>query len=163
MGENLEIPGRRAVRSPMQWAPGPGGGFSSASPEDLRRPMPSGAYSPDKINVIRQLDDSDSTLSWMKRLIGRRRWLPEIGLGRYRIVDVGATEAFGIQYEWADRKLLTVANFSQRAVEVDISEAVGKGSFSDVWADVSYQPGTTFELSGNGYRWIRIGSEQWFL
>ena len=33
MGENLAIPGRMSVRSPMQWSRGPNGGFSTAPTE----------------------------------------------------------------------------------------------------------------------------------
>ena len=32
MGENLEAPGRMAVRTPMQWGPGRNGDFSTAAP-----------------------------------------------------------------------------------------------------------------------------------
>ena len=43
MGENLDLPGRMAVRTPMQWQPGPLGGFCTARrPGDLVRPFPSG-------------------------------------------------------------------------------------------------------------------------
>lgn len=42
MAENLEIPGRLSVRSPMQWSDGPNGGFSEAPAEELCRPMVKG-------------------------------------------------------------------------------------------------------------------------
>ena len=35
MGENLEVDGRLAVRTPMQWTDGPNGGFSTAPPRRL--------------------------------------------------------------------------------------------------------------------------------
>ena len=37
MGENLDLPGRMAVRTPMQWQPGEIGGFSTA---ETRRAVP---------------------------------------------------------------------------------------------------------------------------
>jgi len=41
LGDNLEIEGRLAVRVPMQWTSGPGGGFSTADPSTSRfSPMP---------------------------------------------------------------------------------------------------------------------------
>ena len=42
MAENLDIPGRLAVRSPMQWTGGPNGGFSRATKRRLTRPLPDG-------------------------------------------------------------------------------------------------------------------------
>jgi trehalose synthase len=161
MGENLNIPDRRAVRSPMQLAPGPGAGFSSAPLADLRRRPPTGAYSPERINVESQIDDVDSTLSWMRRLIRRRRELPEIGMGSYSLVEVGSSKVLGLRFEWAGRTLLTLHNFSGRAVEVDISQVVGDQPSVDVWADSPYRPAQkSFSLSANGYRWMRVGSER---
>lgn len=164
MGENLEIPGRKAVRSPMQWTSGPSGGFSSAPPEDLRRPLPKGAYSPEKVNVSAQMDDPDSTFNWMRSLIRRRRALPEIGLGNYRLVDVGSPEVLALRFDWAGRRLLTLHNFADREIEVDIGDEVGDEDTLDVWSDSSYDSAArTFTMPANGYRWIRIGSQHWFL
>ncbi|MDQ3709284.1 MAG: alpha-amylase family protein, partial [Actinomycetota bacterium] len=47
MAENLNIPGRLSVRTPMQWTAEPGGGFSTADPASLRRPLTTGAYGPE--------------------------------------------------------------------------------------------------------------------
>ena len=48
MAENLDLPGRMAVRTPMQWQPGALGGFSTApTPELLCRPFPAGPFGPD--------------------------------------------------------------------------------------------------------------------
>ena len=54
MGENLDVPGRLAVRTPMQWTPTPSGGFSSATPKRLTRPMPAGVWGPQHVNVSDQ-------------------------------------------------------------------------------------------------------------
>ena len=43
MAENLDIPGRLAVRSPMQWTGGTNGGFSKA-PTLALHPLPDGLY-----------------------------------------------------------------------------------------------------------------------
>ena len=46
MGENLDVEGRLAVRTPMQWDDGPNGGFSSAPKRRLTRPQPTGLFGP---------------------------------------------------------------------------------------------------------------------
>ena len=46
MGENLDIAGRLAVRTPMQWTDGRNGGFSDAAPSRLRRPADRGRVRP---------------------------------------------------------------------------------------------------------------------
>lgn len=164
MGESLDIPGRKAVRSPMQWAPGPGGGFTTASPDSLRRPFPTGAYGPDKVSVAAQLDRPGSMHTWTRQLIRRRRALPEIGLGSHTLVDVGSPEVLGLRYEWAGRDLLTLHNFADHPVEVEIGDFLGKGPHVDLWSDSDYESeGPRFDISAHGYRWIRIGSDRLFL
>jgi hypothetical protein len=51
MGENLSVHGRSAVRTPMQWSPAHGAGFSTADPSRFAAPLVEGAYGPEKVNV----------------------------------------------------------------------------------------------------------------
>lgn len=53
MGENLSLPGRVAVRGPMQWSPPHAGGFSPAA--ELYRPAcADGPYGYRTVNVLDQ-------------------------------------------------------------------------------------------------------------
>lgn len=81
MVENLDVPGRAAVRTPMQWEPGAGGGFTTAPPEDMPAPMPQRPFGADHLNVADQRDDPDSLLTYISRLASRRRDLPHFGWG----------------------------------------------------------------------------------
>src|SRR3954451_14625267 len=73
MGEDLALDGRMAVRTPMQWSPDPGGGFSAASPDRLVRPLLSGAFGPEAVSVSAQRRTDDSLLRVVTRLIHARR------------------------------------------------------------------------------------------
>src|SRR3954451_595942 len=68
MGENLEIPGRLAVRTPMQWTADRSGGFSRARPSRLVRPVVEGPFGPEHVNVADQRRDPDSLHSFMTLL-----------------------------------------------------------------------------------------------
>ena len=57
MGEDLRRDGRMAVRTPMQWAPGPGAGFSSAPRGAARAPGARGAFGPEAVSVAAQRRD----------------------------------------------------------------------------------------------------------
>ena len=84
MGEDLDLEGRMAVRTPMQWTAGRNGGFSGAPPRRLRRPVVSGGFAPEFVNVADQRRDPDSLLAFMKLLIRRYRESPGAGLGDAR-------------------------------------------------------------------------------
>ena len=60
--------GRDRFRHPMQWDPGPGGGFSDGEPW-----LP--LVDPGECNVEAQRDDPGSTLTFVRRLIAARREL----------------------------------------------------------------------------------------
>ena len=81
MGENLAVPGRLSVRTPMQWADERNAGFSTATPSRLARPVVEGRFGPMAVNAADQRRDPDSLLNWMERLIRRRRECPEFGWG----------------------------------------------------------------------------------
>ena len=86
MAENLDIPGRLAVRSPMQWTGGVNGGFSTASKRRLARPLPDGLYGPKRVNAADQRHDHESFWWFMRNLIYTYRQQPEIGWSTVEIL-----------------------------------------------------------------------------
>ncbi|WP_135829094.1 alpha-amylase family protein [Halorussus halobius] len=89
MGEDLSLPGRNAVRTPMQWADEPNAGFSAADPDDLVRPVISGGeFGYESVNVADQRGDPDSLLQWFSRLNRLRSECPEVGRGDCEVLSV---------------------------------------------------------------------------
>ena len=161
MGENLDVEGRRSVRTPMQWAPDAAGGFSSAGPDALRRPLPAGPYGPASVNVRDQRNDPDSLLNWFERIIRRRRETPEIGWGRWTILDADAAGLVAIRYDWGDRTLVTVHNLvpDTATADLDLSD-VAWSAAHDLLGDHTVEPSgdgrLVTELPGHGHRWLRL-------
>jgi len=87
MAENLDIEGRLAVRSPMQWTGGPHGGFSRAPKRRLTRPLPDGLYGPDRVNAADQRRDHGSFWWFMRNLVYTYREQPEIGWSTIEILE----------------------------------------------------------------------------
>lgn len=69
---------RQGSRTPMQWADGPGAGFSSAPASDLYLPVDP---DPGRPTVAAQLDDPGSLLHLVRRLIALRKATPSLGPG----------------------------------------------------------------------------------
>jgi alpha-glucosidase len=73
--------GRDRGRTPMPWAPGPSGGFS---PPGVEPWLPLGEPG---VDVATQREDTASTLSWARRLMGLRRERPDLRTGGAGALD----------------------------------------------------------------------------
>jgi len=162
MGENLDIPGRMAVRSPMQWSPERHGGFTTAAPSRLRRPVVEGPYSPEHVNVADQRADPDSLLSFVALLIRRYRESPELGWADVTILDQPHSSVLAHDCQWDDRRMLAVHNLSPErcTVPLQLTDSAPGCRLVDL-----LQEGTTdldpdgraeIAMDGYGYRWLRV-------
>jgi maltose alpha-D-glucosyltransferase / alpha-amylase len=162
MGDNLRLPGREAIRTPMQWDDTRSGGFSSAAPAALIRPvLARGAYSPKQVNVRAQTRDPDSLLRWFSELIRVLRECPEIGAGKPAVVDVPLPRSvLAHRFDAPEGSILLLHNLADRAVTLDLSAVGIRPSAYEVFGDADYGPvsGALAELrlNGWGYRWIRL-------
>ena len=95
MNENLEIPGRMSVRSPMQWSSERNRGFTTA--DEPARPL-----APGDAEVAAQRRDPGSLLTWMELLIRRRRECPELGFGEMTILDARDPAVLAHRADWDD-------------------------------------------------------------
>ena len=165
MGENLDIPGRLAVRSPMQWTGGSNGGFSTAAKRRLTRPMPDGLFGPDRVNVAAQRRDHQSFWWFIRDLVHTYRQQPEIGWStaevlkqphRSVLVHVCREEESGWQ-------MLALHNFGAEGVLVPIElPDVPPGSvLVNLLDGLTEHPlddsgRAELELGPYGYRWLRL-------
>lgn len=167
MGENLDIEGRLSVRTPMQWSPEPNGGFSSADKRRLARPLPEGEYGPDNVNVIDQRRDPDSLLSWMERIMRRRRETPEFGWGSWQVIETGDNALLAHRCDWEGGSVFAVHNLSSESREVTIDVADLDPPEEALYLEdlLVARAGPRldvdeirFSMEGYGHRWFRIRS-----
>ncbi|WP_420119278.1 alpha-amylase family protein [Micromonospora sp.] len=162
MGENLALDGRDAIRTPMQWSYKENGGFSTADPEKLIRPViDKGDFGYQKVNVTAQRGDSTSLLAWFERMIRTLREAPEIGSGSTTHIDVPMPA--GVLAHRADGPTGTMVflhNLGTEDVEVDLSTLAAEADLPiDVLTDRGYGDVgklDSLKLGGHGYRWIRL-------
>ena len=165
MGENLAVPDRLAVRTPMQWTGGPSAGFTSAPADAVCRPFPDDpAFAPAAVNVEQQRLDPESLLNWFERVLKRRRDLPEIGWGRCELLDAGEPAVLAMRHEWRGRTAVTVHNLAGRRATARLrADDVADGSA--VLAELQEggaRPVTarggrfTVALPAYGHRWLRV-------
>jgi trehalose synthase len=162
MGENVEIPGREAVRTPMQWSTDRNGGFSDAAPRRLVSRPPSDGYAPEHVNVAAQLEDAESLLHFLRTLTARYRISPELGWGILEVIDQPA-ESLLVHSLAADvGRVIAVHNFAEVPVttEFSLTDEPEGTTLVDLLepAHLPLGPGGEVELEvpAYGYRWLRV-------
>jgi maltose alpha-D-glucosyltransferase / alpha-amylase len=162
MGDDLDLPQREAIRTPMQWTGETHGGFSNAE-RTFRPAISGGVYGYERVNVEDQRRDPDSLLNWMTTIIRVRHECPEIGWGTWRIVPTDNKHTLALCYDWHDAHVVVLHNFAPVPQEVAFSLALPDG---DTLLDLLGRDHATADdagahrltLDGYGYRWFRVGS-----
>jgi len=162
MGDDLSLPERYPVRTPMQWSSQRHGGFTSAR-RPIRRVIADDEFGFRRVNVADQRRDQNSLLNWTERIIRTRKECPEIGWGDWKILSRLPEQVLGIRYEWNERSTVALHNFADHPVTVHVP-AEG----CDVFVNLLSQDRSearksgrhTFELEPYGYRWLRGGEPE---
>jgi glycosidase len=165
MGENLDIPGRLAVRTPMQWTSDRNGGFSRARPSALRRPVTEGPYGPEHVNVRDQRKDEGSLLSFISSLIKRYRESPELGWAQFQVLEQPHRNVLAHECAHDDRRLVALHNLSPTSCTVPFTLDGCDGTHhlvdllhEDCEVAIDDRGRAEAGLDGYGYRWLRLMS-----
>jgi Glycosidases len=161
MGENPDIEGRAAVRTPMQWNAERNGGFSSAPPRRLVARPPGDGWAPAHVNVVAQRDDEDSLLQHLRRLIARYRASAEIGWGAFELLEHDQPSVLAHSMRSDLGRFVALHNFAERPVTVSVvlDDEPEDAALVDLLGPESIPlpgPRTAIELGAYGYRWFRV-------
>ncbi len=160
MGENLALKEREAVRTPMQWSDDFQAGFSTAT--KLVNPIiDQGPYNYMQVNVEAQRRDPNSLLNWTTTMIRLRKECPEIGWGKWEIIDIKSPHILGMLYYWRNSYLVILHNFDEKPHEVDIKLKIDEECWINLLENEKnkrLEDGTHKVFLGSfGYKWFRIG------
>ncbi|WP_435344553.1 alpha-amylase family protein [Haloarchaeobius sp. HRN-SO-5] len=162
MGEQPKLPGRQAVRTPMQWSDEPNAGFSSTTEAALVAPLVSDEqFAPEQVNVASQLADPNSLLNWMQRLVSTRREHHEIGHGSCHVVAVDDPGVFVHRFDLEDRGLLCVHNLADEPSTVEIDAGLAPSdAMHEILGQAEFdrdEDGTvSVVLDGYGLGWFHV-------
>lgn len=120
MGDDLSLPERMAVRTPMQWTSGQNGGFTD-SDLPVQPVIKDRVYGYQRINVATGQADKNSLLRWTAGMVKLRKECPEISYGHWNLVHTGAASVLGLHYHWDTRDLLILLNFSPYPQKLTLS------------------------------------------
>jgi maltose alpha-D-glucosyltransferase/alpha-amylase len=162
MGDNFYLGDRNGVRTPMQWSADRNAGFSRANPQRLYLPVIiDPEYHYEAVNVETQLNNPNSLLWWMKRLIAQRKQLRAMGRGTMEMLVPENRRVLAFVRSVEGEKVLVVANLSRFAqgTTIDLSrfeghtpvELFGRSSFPAI-ADRPY----FFSLGPHAFYWFLL-------
>jgi trehalose synthase len=170
MGENLDVPGRQAVRTPMQWAAGSTAGFTTADAREMVLPVPDGEYGPDHVNVAQQLHDPDSLLSWIETISRRFRECPALGMGEVTVHDLAVPAVLAHQLTADGDAVVVLHHLDEDPVDVTVP-VVGVDDGAELCDMLHRGPGlpephvvtdgeVNVHLGRYGCRWLRLTRHQ---
>ena len=162
MGDDLSLPERNSIRTPMQWSNQKNGGFSTVAADTLVRPViTEGEYGYKQLNVLDQRRDETSLLNWMERAIRTRKDCPEFGWGKWQILETASKSVLAHSCEWKGNVVIAIHNFAGEActVKLDLSQFDAQ-HLIDLLGDKKYRQiednSHPVELEAYGYRWLRL-------
>ena len=119
MGDNIELPDRSGLRTPMQWSNGRNAGFSNVAEEDLHIPIiKDPVFGPDKVNVKDQQKDPSSLLNFHKKLIKIRKKSSILSYGDINFIDIAQKEILMFIRELDKDQLLFLYNLADESIAV---------------------------------------------
>ncbi len=159
MGDNIWLPDRDAVRTPMQWTPDRNAGFSTADPGKLYLPVvQSLVHTYAAINVESQLAQTTSLLHWVRGMLTIRRKHPVFGNGDFVAVACDDESVLAYLRRNAEETVLCVANLAAtpRSATLRLPEHLGH-TLHDVFGGAAFP-----EVAADGTVGITLGSRDFF-
>jgi maltose alpha-D-glucosyltransferase / alpha-amylase len=158
MGDDLSLPERYPVRTPMQWSDAPNAGFTTAD-KAVRPVIDSGPYSYEHVNVSKQQRDPESHWRWLAAMIRLRTECPEIGWGEWKLLPVRERGVLAIEYHWRGTAVLCVHNFDAEPHEVRVRPEAPGADRLICWTESEDSAGAAgghrLSLEPYAYRWYR--------
>lgn len=162
MGDDIYLPDRDGMRTPMQWNAGENAGFSQADFDYLcLPPIRSPTFHYTTINVHTEEHVYNSLLHFLKQMIKVRKDHMSFGRGSFRILEASNVKILAFIRKYEQETILAVFNLAgtAQAAKIDLKEfkdkrlveVTGNTLFPDI-NDLPY----VLTLSPHGFYWFLI-------
>jgi maltose alpha-D-glucosyltransferase/alpha-amylase len=109
-------------------------------------------------------------LNWTERIIRMRKEVPEVGWGRFKVLNTGDNAVLGIRYDWRNNSVLFLHNLAGDPREVSFSTGLKSpegDNLINLLANDHSHAGENGKhcvcLEAYGYRWYRVGGLDYLL
>lgn len=157
MGDDITQFDRNGVRTPMQWDATKNGGFSTADSTYLPA-IRDGEYGYLKVNVAAQIDDPNSNLNRLKRMVALRRGSDALGYGKLVwLTDGDEIPVLAFARVAENDTVIAVHNMTDAAQSVTVD--ADNGTYRDLLDEtgvVTVSNGKmTLDLDARAVHWMR--------
>jgi maltose alpha-D-glucosyltransferase/alpha-amylase len=166
MGDNVYLPDRYGVRTPMQWDDNRNAGFSNAKPSQLYFPVidDPGQYHYQSVNVMAAMENKSSFYWWLVNLITHRERFKAFGRGNIKFLHPNNKKIFSYVREYESETVLVVANLSRAPQPVELDLTQWEGRIPVEITGLTPFPGITdqpYQLSVGpyGFFWFHLSAE----
>ncbi|HXD11606.1 MAG TPA: maltose alpha-D-glucosyltransferase [Anaerolineales bacterium] len=151
MGDNLDLPDRNGVRTPMQWDDSPNAGFTTGKPftEFVK-----GELGYQHVNVASQMADRDSLFHAISRMVNIRKQHHTFGRGsmEWIIIDNPALAIYTRKYQ--DEVLLIINNLSHLPQTISLP-AEYHTDYTDLISNAAQRLGPSLTLQPYVHLWLK--------
>ena len=152
MGDNIELPDRNGVRTPMQWDNSPNAGFTTGNPFTE---FVTGQLGYQNLNVARQLADEDSLFHALSRMINIRKQHLAFGRGTMHWVGTGNSTVAAYVRLYQEESLLILNNLSDSHQTISLPAEYSIES-TDLLIGSLLQAQPSLTLSPYSYVWLKL-------
>jgi maltose alpha-D-glucosyltransferase/alpha-amylase len=153
MGDNISLPDRNGVRTPMQWDASRNAGFSSAPADQLYAPVIDDSA---RVNAAYQRADPNSLFNTLRRMIALRKKHSAFGQGRFEWAACNSNAVAAYVRQHHAERLLILNNLSRAAQQVEVQIPDGASS-----SPVDLLTGKVFPTSSDGQLKLSLAPHQY--
>lgn len=151
MGENLDLPDRNGVRTPMQWDDSPHGGFTIGTPFTE---MVQGEYDYQNVNVDSQIKKTDSLFHTIQKMITLRKKHPAFGSSTMEWVNASNPAVATYTRTHQNETLLIINNLSDSPQTIHLP-AEYQTDFVELFSETECCIESSLTISPYTYLWLK--------
>ena len=156
MGDNIWLPDRNGVRTPMQWDDTLSAGFSQA--DELYSPLiDTPPYDYQHVNVAAQRKDTHALWHAIRRMIKLRKMHPALGVGDISWVESGSEAILAFSRSSEQERVLAIHNLKGSRQKIRIKLEQPQAVFKDLISGhvfATRENMLELDLSPHQYLWL---------
>jgi maltose alpha-D-glucosyltransferase/alpha-amylase len=157
MGDNIWLPDRNGVRTPMQWEASPSAGFSPAS--QLYSPIIAAPpYDPRTVNVAAQRADPASLWHTIRHMIELYKGLPALGRGSFSWIDSGTESVMAFYRILGAERILVIHNLGKWSRHIALDLPTPAPFWTELFTGKQFLPSGDhlhLDLAPHQYLWCK--------